>query len=152
MLCLKHQSMLYSWLCGWTDFDVRSPGSASMPAQIRVSYETLFKQKELTLEPKLVSTLSKIKRLVSVVSWNIKTASFKVFGWTGTNNFGCNTTVITQNLRLPPPPSPHISVFYKTRFLSNKPKLEPILVLTLKQRGKFWFLHSKFRSLSCFAK
>jgi hypothetical protein len=46
--------------------------------QIRVSYETRFISKEPKLEPKLVSTLSETKKLVSVVSRNSETASFIV--------------------------------------------------------------------------
>ncbi len=41
-----------------------------------VSYQTRFKLKEPELEPKLVLTLSKTKRLFLVVSQNSKTASF----------------------------------------------------------------------------
>ena len=42
----------------------------------KVSYETRFIWKQPKLEPKLVSTLSETKRLVSVVSRNSETASF----------------------------------------------------------------------------
>ncbi len=44
-----------------------------------LSYETRFIQKLLKQEPKLVLTLSVTKRLVSVVSRNSETASFRVW-------------------------------------------------------------------------
>jgi hypothetical protein len=43
-----------------------------------MSYKTRFISKQPKVEPKLVSTLSETKRLVSVVSRNSKTAGFGV--------------------------------------------------------------------------
>jgi hypothetical protein len=52
-----------------------SAGSLTPP---RVSYETSFDSKQPKLEPKLVSTLSKTKRLFRLFQLNIETGTFGV--------------------------------------------------------------------------